>query len=45
MATLSFAVTNSTWSWSGTVSINYEVAYDAESNSTTVHFLESNFNY
>ena len=45
MDTLSFKAENAVWKWEGSVNINYEVAYDAESNSTTVHFLESNFHY
>mgnify|MGYP005951448351 FL=1 len=45
MDTLSFKVENAVWKWEGSVNINYEVAYDAESNSTTVRFLESNFHY
>lgn len=45
MATLSFAVTNSIWSWSGTVSINYEVEYNEDANTTKVTFAESKFTY
>lgn len=45
MATLSFKVENTVWKWEGSVNINYDVRYDAESNSTTVIFLESNFHY
>lgn len=45
MATLSFDVTNSAWKWSGTVSINYEAAYNEDANTTTVTFKESKFTY
>ena len=45
MATLSFAVTNKSWNWSGTVSINYEVEYNEDANTTTVTFKESKFTY
>lgn len=45
MGTLSFAVTNKAWSWSGTVSINYEIEYNKAANMTTVTFKESKFTY
>ena len=44
MATLTFNPSYSSW-WSGNVTINYSVAYDASTNRTTVTFLESSLSY
>lgn len=45
MSQLTYAVSNTAWSWSANCYINYTASYDRSTNKTTITFSESSYSY